>query len=202
MATIDQVKKQYNKMTARERFALVHAASVKDDRAARAEIMSASPRKRWAMPDYYGLSEGFQFAATWYMMQQLGHLATLYWMFENSHELDQVKPSANMKTKPRVFEVMHQGETYNIDLDDMAGKTIKRVLSNLAGWVRVCKEYNVDAYAMLRHYPHYDVLQMMIGILDSAAGLMGGDGPPSEEEIDAAAENIRGVIQQYEKDWE
>src|SRR5690242_12981824 len=83
MPTIDSLKKQYDKLTTRERFALLMTARDRDDANEISALIKSAPRKSWSMLTTYGLSEGFDFAGMWYMMEQLGYIAALYFMFEN-----------------------------------------------------------------------------------------------------------------------
>src|SRR6187455_3383195 len=84
MATIDQVKKHYDKLTARERFALLMAARDRDDDPEIKELLRTAPRKVWSMPNTNGLTEGFKFAGKWYMMEQLGNMASMYWIMDSA----------------------------------------------------------------------------------------------------------------------
>lgn len=193
MTSISQLEKLYDKLTARERFALIHAASLRNDDATRTALINASPRLRWAMPDYYGLAEGFEFISTWYMMDQLGFMASMYWLMDNAD---------GEGRKGRTFTFIHEGEEVTIDLDTQLNDVMKRILAKHLAWRRLCKEYNVDADSMLEHYPHFETLQLILLIIDGAAGMVGEDALPAEAQILKELDNMRAVIEQETRKWQ
>lgn len=191
MTTIDQIKKHYAKLTALERFPLIVAAGARDDEAERRELMKSAPRKHWSMPNYYGLSEGFQFASMWYMIEQLGYIASIYWMMEN----------ADGDPGKRVYQVTMEKQEIKIDANEYINAAFKRVLINLAAWYRLCSEYKLDPEAMLKDLPHYDFMQWMIALIDAAAGQVGEELLPTEAEITKEFDDMRAVIEKLYSDW-
>lgn len=188
MATIDQVKKHYDKLADRERFALLVAAAGRDDDAEIKELQRTAPRKHVSYPSTIGLSEGFRFAGYWYMLQQQSDMMTLFWMFSNGDTFQN-------------FDVVFEGRKIQGSYEDLAGLLVRRVLGNHIAWVELCNDYKIDPAAMLKDFPRFDVMQMMIGILDIAAGDMGPDAQPSHDEITKALEGMRATIEYSVKDW-
>jgi uncharacterized lipoprotein YehR (DUF1307 family) len=88
----------------------------------------------------------------------------MYFMFENCNKSSQ---------GAKYFDVNFQGKETSISLDEYGDKVVKRILSNHPAWQRLCGEYKIDHEVMLMSYPHYDVMQMLLLIIDSAAGMMG-----------------------------
>jgi hypothetical protein len=191
MTTLDQIKKHYNKLTILERYPLIVSAAARDDEAERRALMQAAPRKSWSMPDYYGLSEGFEFVSAWYMMNQLGYIASIHFMMNNS----------DGRNGEKVYNVVIEKQEIKIDVNEYLNTAFKRVLINLAAWTRLCKEYKVDPHVMLRDLPHYDFMQWMIATIDASAGMVGEETLPTEAEITKEFEEMQAVIEKLYNDW-
>jgi hypothetical protein len=189
MATIDQIKKHYDKLTDPERFALMRAAIVRADDTELKELHKSAPRKHWSFPSTQGLAEGFQFADMWYMMEQQADLMLIFWMFHTYSDTFET------------FDIVFEGHKIQADAEEIVGKLISRVLTRAAAWMDLCQEYKLDPEAELQPYPRYDEMMLLIGILDAAAGEMGEEAQPSQDEIKKALEGMRGTIDHFIKDW-
>lgn len=193
MTTIDQIKKQYDKLTPRERFALIVAAGARDDIAERDALVNSAPKKAWKIVSHYGIVQGFDFASMFYMIDQLGALTSMYFMMAGSTPGNDGKKYTHIK---------HDGKEFSINFDDYGNKVIRRVLVNYMAWLRLCNEYKIDGDVLLKPLPHYEIMQLMIAICDGAAGMIGPEAQPSEEEVQGTFESMRAVIKKTCKEWE
>jgi hypothetical protein len=187
MATIDQLKKHYDKLTARERFALIMGAYARMDEPTIDELLASAPRKIFSMPHTRGLTDGFQFAAMYHMIDQLGWAASMYWFMQASEG----EKSGKVITIGSV--------TY--DLDDVLTNVFKRMLSNAEAWREMCQEYKIDPEGVLQHYPHAPMLEMIELIVNGAAVLM-GEGGIDPREKDETLKTYRMVIEHHAAGWE
>jgi hypothetical protein len=190
MAGINDIKKHYDRLTDRERFALLVAAAGRDDDAEIKELQQTAQRKHVSYPSTIGLSEGFRFAGTWYMMQQQADLMTVHWMFYTFDD-----------DPPRAFDWDFEGRQVHAYPEEIVGELIRRVLARHAAWQDLCQDYKIDPAAMLEIYPRFDVMQMMIGILTVAAQEKGPEAQPSQAHINNALEDMRGQIERLVADW-
>lgn len=189
MATIDQVKKHYDKLTDRERFALIHAAVHRNDDTELKELHRTAPRKHVSYPSTVGLAEGFNFAGTWYMMEQQADLMLIFWMFHQYSDTFET------------FEMVFEGHKIQTSADELIDKMARRVLARHIAWGKLCQDYKIDPVAELEAYPRYHEMILLVGILDVAAGEMGEEAQPSEEEIKTALESMRASVDRCVKDW-
>lgn len=145
MTTIDQVKKQYSKLTPRERFALIVAAAARNDEAERKALIDSAPRRTWSVPTTYGITEGFLAATDFHLISQLGNAATIwmlsYWQ-QDGNDHDYV-----------------DGETgTRYTLQEAHALAVRRFVTNADAFAAVCKEYKVDPAAFNGMYPLYGMV--------------------------------------------
>ncbi|MCZ2127423.1 MAG: site-specific integrase [Anaerolineales bacterium] len=129
------LQKHYGKLTAKERYAAMIAANLRDDVQECAALITSAPRKTWSVSTLCGLAEAFEMAERWHQMNQLGYAAALY------------------------FLIAHDGESDGEHAD--AKLTIlRKILTEREIWRRVCGEYGLDADALLAKLPFSEVTYM------------------------------------------
>ncbi len=143
MATIDSLKKHYDKLTAPERFALMVAAGARGDKAERKALADSAPKVTFEFPHCQGLAEGFDFLTTWHMIQQLGTAGTFYMLIGCGSD------------KGMIFE----GKEY--EPAEVILIIARRFLECMEAWRVICKEYNVDGDVLMGLYPGYEMLLAM-----------------------------------------
>jgi hypothetical protein len=171
---------------------LIVAAGDREDSAARKALMDSAPRKSWNIIEHYGIAQAFNLLASWYMMQQMGFISSLYFVMANE--------KGNKDRRETVAILSHHD--MNITLDDFLSVSIKRILTNLLAWLKLCNEYKIDHAALLKDLPFYDVMQYMLLIIDGAAGIAGEEAQPTDSDVEPAYQDMKAVIEKYRKDWE
>lgn len=189
MPTITQLQKHYDKLTDRERFALIHAAAHRDDETELKELQRTAPRKHVSYPSTIGLAQGFTFAGTFYMMEQQADLMLIFWMFHQYSDTFQT------------FDMVFEGRKIQTSAEELIDKMARRVLARAAAWQDLCRDYKIDSAAELEAYPRYAEMILLIGVLDAAAGEMGEEAQPSQDEITKALDGMRETIEHFVKDW-
>jgi hypothetical protein len=185
MATLDQVKKQYDRLTSRERFALIVAAAARDDKADRTALIDSAPRRRWSVPHTWGISQGFIALTDYHLINQLGAAATIWLMSYWGEDGDQE------------FTDPATGERYSIT--EAHALAVRRFVENADAFKAVCEEYKVDPGAFNGMYPLYDMMLVFteIAARKFAEGL-GMEFPELEETKKA----YRLIVEKHIKDWE
>lgn len=79
---INTIRKNYDKLNPKERFAALTAAVIRIDEQERKALLQSAPRKVFSFPNTYGLSEAFNFLSMWHVMNQLGYAASFYWLLQ------------------------------------------------------------------------------------------------------------------------
>src|SRR6516165_10141249 len=74
----DCLARLYDRLTPRERLALIVAATARGDEADRARLVASGPTSLFRVPDYYGLAEGLRSLAVLHVARMLD-LAARYW---------------------------------------------------------------------------------------------------------------------------
>lgn len=143
MATIDQLKKHYDKLTARERFALMVSAGARGDKAERDALADSAPTVTFEFPNVQGLSEGFDFLTSWHLIQQLGTAGTFYML---------IGMGGN---KAMTIDGKEYTPAEAILL------AARRFLEGMEAWKVICKEYNIDGDTLIGLYPGYEMLLAM-----------------------------------------
>jgi hypothetical protein len=153
MATIDQIKKHYDKLTARERFVLVVAADARGDQAERAALLASAPKVTFRFPHIKGISDGFDILTEYHIMQQLG-TAGSFWMLIYLTEGDEY---------PRRLETI---EAEEIPTGETAlTLTARRFLEGLEGYRAICAEYGIDPQTIEGLYNQYPELTAFTEII-------------------------------------
>jgi hypothetical protein len=191
VTTIDQLKKQYNKLTARERFALTTAAHARGDKAEASALMQAAPRKVFSYANTAGLSDGFQFIAMMHIMGQLGHAAGFYYMMLASDGGDEplnVKIGTETFTEERAIELLHR----NI----IGGRDAFRLL---------CEEYKLDPTDILSDYPFVETVEIgeaLIRLVDERKGTTETQRAELESYTQETLAAYRAAIEHHTQGWQ
>ena len=131
---INTLRKNYDKLNSKERFAAIMAASSRDDEQEYKALLQSAPHKSFSLPHTWGLSEAFQFLSNWHVMNQLGCAVTLFFcMF-----LDKDK-----------------------DIGDELELIQRCILTEREAWRTICKENGLDADAMLKAYPFIEAIELV-----------------------------------------
>jgi hypothetical protein len=119
------ITKHYDKLTTRERFALLHSAIKRGDDTELDALQRSAPRKSWSIPTTRGLVDAFQFLSTFHIMCMQEN-NTLYTLLLG---MDEDIKKINIGGRPW------------IELLDLLQA---RTLSRDAAWRAVCGEYGID----------------------------------------------------------
>jgi hypothetical protein len=149
MTTLDQLKKHYDKLTTRERFALIMAADARGDTSEAKALARAAPRKTFQFANIAGLQEGFEFVAMMHIMSQLGHAAGFYWMML-------VSDASPIGDKPLAVNI--GGELFT---EDRAIELLHRnIIGGRDAFRMLCEEYKLSPADILQRYPFVETVQI------------------------------------------
>jgi len=180
MATIDQIKKEYNKLTAPERFALMVAAGARGDQAERQALYNSAPKVTFEFPHVKGLADGFENLTTWHLIQQLGAAATFFMLIHwEDDDID----------KPII-----DGHT----LGDAIRLSMRRFLEGYEAYRAVCHECNIDPETLTGLYPNYD---SVIGMATLVIRAMDNENPIELPDLESTKEAYRELIKHAREEW-
>ena len=182
MPTLEQVKKHYDKLTARERFALMVAAGARGDRAARRELADAAPTVSFIFPHVKGLSEGFETLTHHHIMQQLGTAGNFFMLLHLSE---------GQENEPITGE---SGQVYTAG--DALTLTARRFMEGLTAYRAVCQEYDIDPDAMRAIYQQYEQLTAFAELVISQ-----GFDVAELADIESTKEAYRKLIETSRERW-
>lgn len=188
MKTIEQVKKQYSKLTDRERFALIVAAAARDDQATRKELMASAPRKTWSVPHTWGISHGFMALTDYYLINQLGAASTIwlmsYWQQDEGEH---------------TYVDGESGERYT--LREAHALAVRRFVTNVDAFKAICEEYKVSPadFQAMTEYHIYDMVLLLTEV--TARRFVDGLGMELPE-LEETKRAYRMLIEKHIKDWE
>ena len=170
------LKKHYDKLGIKERFAAIAAAATRKDDAELDALMSTAPRVSYRMPNTFGISRGFIHAMDWYIMAQYGRAASFYCLANYNHQ-----PAAE-----------------DAEITDTLIMIQKDLWVNRKAFEAICKEYGVEPAAMLEGYPFNEVLEMVFITIEFANQLS----PLPLDGLEACTNGMRKVIEDYRQQWE
>jgi len=174
---IKNLQKHYDKLTAKERFAAIVAAGIRNDDQERAALLQSAPCKVFSFPHTYGLSDAFEWLAFWHVMNQLGYAAVFYHLLAH----DEIEADINGMTS-----------------DDMLGLIQRRILEGRGAWRAICQEYGIDPAQMLDGLPFIEMIEIMELTVTAAAQIR----PIELTDLPQAIEGYRAAIEQKSKGWE
>jgi hypothetical protein len=179
MATIDQIKRHYDKLSSRERFALMVSAGARGDQAERMLLSDTAPQLVFQFPHTIGLADAFDSLTTFHMIQQLG-TASSFWMLIRWAEVDQDEP-------------VYEGHTLG-DALELAGR---RFLEGLEAYRAVCQEWDVDPETMQGMYGDYD---HVLAITEFVLRAVDEDGPILTD-LESTIEAYKNLIDRELQKW-
>jgi hypothetical protein len=185
MATIDQLKKQYGKLSPSERFALIVAAVARDDETERKALMSSAPRKHWSMPDTYGLAQGFLALTDYHLINELGAAATI-WLMSYWHEDDNGREYVDGAT----------GKRYTIN--EAHALAVRNFITHADAFQAVCKEYKVDPAAF---HEICEIYGMMLVFTDVTSRRFAEALKMEFPELEETKQAYRLIVEKHIKDW-
>lgn len=184
MATIDHIKKQYNKLTARERFALMVAADIRGDELEANALADSAPKVNWEFPHTVGLTYGFRQLVKHHIAQQLGTAGTFFMLMY----LWQDEASADRLDAVEDFEIPNES---------MLGLFARRFLEGLEAFRAVCQEYNVDPAAM---DDIYNPAPLLTGVMKAVTRLGFADNTELTD-LEATKAGYRAIIETSREHW-
>lgn len=170
------IQKNYDKLTANERFSLVFAAAARGDDRDRAALIESSPTKTWKVPITYGLRDAFEFISNFHVNMQLGYAATFWYMLFIEDDIT----------------VKFNGLGFN----DAMILLRRRIITGRDAWRAVCAAYGVDPDKMLEDHNFIEMIETTELMVRAAS--------PDLEYLDLQ-ENIASyklAIETKRKDWE
>jgi hypothetical protein len=179
---INTLRKNYDKLNPKERFAALHAAALREDEQERKALLQSAPRKHWSLPDTHGLSDAFEWLSTWHVMNQLGYAAGLFWLMQ----MDDLGE-----------EDVHIGEQ-TVNFGDAFSLLQRRILEGWEAWRAICKEYGIDPDAILEGLPHVETMEMTELIMRAASHAS----PIELTDLQATINGYRRAIETKRKQWE
>lgn len=174
---INTVQKHYDKLTVKERFALLVAAGMRGDDQERDALLRSAPRKVFSFPNTYGLSKAFEFLSMWHIMT-MAELESLYWLWLAIGD-DEIK--------------LPDDHTW-MDVMDIIQR---RALSRDSAWRAVCEEYRIDPDEMLKDYPCAVSIVFLVDVMKEY-----NEYNPLEIDPTEYINDLRAVIEHKRKEWE
>lgn len=164
------VQKHYDKLTIKERFALIVAASIRNDYQDLAALLHSAPRQVFSCPNTNGLVEAFEWLTVWHVMTLMGYSASLYYLLFN-----------------------HIGQQDGGIFDDEAITLIqRRILEGREAWRTICQEYGIDPAKILEGLPFIEMTELTATIAEQAR-------PIELTDLPKAIEGYRAIIEQKSK---
>jgi hypothetical protein len=140
----DCLARLYDRLTPRERLALIVAATARGDEADRARLVASAPTHLFRVPDYYGLAEGLRSLALLHVAHMLD-LAARY-----RHASGLVAQEGDCKGRAGQAE-----RARRLDAERMLAYLL---VVNAEGWTRFCSEMQLDGDLLLKNLPGYETL--------------------------------------------
>jgi hypothetical protein len=140
----DCLARLYDRLTPRERLALIVAASARGDEADRARLLASAPTGLFRVPDYYGLAEGLRTLALFHVAEMLD-LAARCWH------------ASGMQAQEHDFKG-RAGQAQRARWLDAERLLAYLLVVNADGWRRFCSEMRVDGDRLLKELPGYETL--------------------------------------------
>jgi hypothetical protein len=174
---MNTIQKNYDKLTATERFSMLAAAIARNDERDRAALIESSPTKTWTVPITYGLRDAFIFLSNFYVTMQLGYAGVFWYML--FMEDDKITMKFN-----------------GLGFDDAMILLQRRIITGCEAWRAVCAAYGVDPDKILEGHNFIEMIETTELMVRAAS--------PDLECLDLQ-ENIESyklAIETKRKDWE
>jgi hypothetical protein len=183
MATIDQVRKQYDKLTPPERFALMVAAGARGDKSERSALAGGAPTVTFEFPNVIGLSQGFEALTVHHAIQQLGTAGALFQLIYLGTGDEPIQGES--------------GETYN--QGDVITLTARRFMEGREAFNAVCEEYKIDPEVMRGLYlSGYEMTLAFAELVIKSAFALS---PVELESLEGTKQAYRQLIETNREHW-
>jgi len=168
---LNAIRKNYDKLTPKERFAAIVAADMRGDDQEYHALFNSAPRKTFAVKEHYGISLAFERLRMFHQIRQLEYAGLLI-----------------LATK--IEELKNRGELF-----EAFGVIAKRYQTGAAAWAALCKEYGIDPQAFIQDLPGASVLDWASRL----AELLQDD--QDLPELQAYLDDFRESIEKMAGDW-
>jgi len=178
------IQKHYDKLTARERFALTIQAAAREDEAERRALIDTAPKVTFEFPHTIGLHEGFRQLVKMHMIQQLGRAGTFFMLIgfnDDKHK----------------FNLTEQGEA--VTIGDAIELCARRFMEGLEAFAVICKEYDVDAEVLKTDYDYDYVLMFAEAVIRAWYG--DDCSPTLLPDLESKITQFREIIETSRQDW-
>jgi hypothetical protein len=186
MATIESLKKHYDKLTAPERFALMIRAAIREDKAEESALEASAPKVNFEFPHTVGLSYGFRQLVKNHLIQQLGAAGSFFMLIYLSED-------------SRIDKHIEAIEAEEIPTAETAITLVaRRFLEGLEAFRAICQEYKIDPEAMNETYNPCPLLTVMVETI-ARRGLEMSDTELTD--LEAKKAEYRAVIEESRQHW-
>lgn len=192
------LQRQYHKLTARERFSAVLAASLRGDDQEREALMTTAPKIGFSVSHTHGLAEAWQLAAMFFTLRQL----------------DMVALTLQLET---VIANKQEEDRSGWDrVEDTWRLSVSVIGTRWKSWRLVCHENGVDPDGMLDGLPGIDTLRLWeklgesmatsqeeaLGLCESAAAVSASEIGGNVKTVESEAAELREFIDGWAQRWE
>lgn len=182
---LQQIEKHYDKLTARERFALMMAAQARGDQGTQIALGSSAPTVTFEFSHCKGLADGFEDLTRYHAMQQLGTAGTFFMLvyLQSDDGTNQFTATIN-------------GE--EVTTESAITLCARRYLEGLEAYHAVCQEYDIDPEYLEENYLRYPELLAFTELIVRR----GFDLSKTElTDLEATKQSYRKVIDQARERW-
>lgn len=189
----NSIQKHYDKLTNKERFAALVAASARGDAQEVKALEDSTPSKTYKVYATQGLNEAFNFVGLWHVARQLGDAASFYFLMQ-----------ANDKINDRIEGMIDEESNGESNLFSVCMDRLEAIATHCEAWRIVCAEYGVDPARMLEIFPNIE----MVEVAELYARRFGEyvakeSGEPLElRDLQETIADYRGAIERKRKKWE
>jgi hypothetical protein len=156
----NNLNKLYDQLSARERLALLVAASARGDAVDRQRLQSSAPRLRLEAPHHYGLATALIEAADFHLLSLL-ELAASYWQWWGLWGWHgQSRQSKTVQVPGGAGEAVNASarDTEGFRLYCMVRYQAFLFLTHVEGWKQFCCELSIDPVMLLECLPGWDMV--------------------------------------------
>jgi hypothetical protein len=156
----NNLNKLYDQLTARERLALLVAASAHADAVDRQRLQSSAPRLRLEAPHHYGLATALVEAADFHLLILL-ELAASYWQWWGLWGWHGQRRQS--QSVPKQGSAGSAGGARTEDAKEFRLYCLVRYqaflfLTHVEGWKQFCREWSIDPGVLLECLPGWDMV--------------------------------------------
>jgi hypothetical protein len=152
--------KYYDQLTARERLALLLAASVRGDPVERQRLLDSAPRTAYLLPHHHALAEALSEAATLHLVTLLDVAANFWhwWGLWGWSELRSQRQMAADQARAEDAEEAEDKKAEVVRTMCMVRYQAYLFLTHREGWKQFCQASPVEPEALLQIKPGWDMV--------------------------------------------